>query len=66
MATKDWEKIGKNAWQKHNQVIDISNNKVILMTSFYNSNRSDREEVIKLCKTKQQAIKFARQYMRKH
>lgn len=68
MALKDWKKIGKNDWQK-----TINNNWNILWYGKFAagyavvmSNSKERRIVKSGFKTKSQALKFAKQYMRIH
>jgi hypothetical protein len=70
MALKDWKKVENNSWQstnphKANQTIDIYNNKsVIVHTHLYNN--SSRIEKDITFKTKSQALKYVKEYMRTH
>lgn len=64
MATKDWKKTSNRGWTNIKSNVHISleglhNEKVGIS---YPSHRT----IIKSFKTKSQALKFARAYMRKH
>jgi hypothetical protein len=72
MAIKDWKKIGTSEWYNFH-----FNRKLEIMNTFYGSNLSQRivlfvdqnrnkTIVKKYFKTKSQALKFAKAYMRKH
>lgn len=71
MALKDWKKVGKNEWQKsgYTTMLEIikSNNKIPYLVIRSSQNYDiHRETVLKQFKTKQQALRFAKAYMRKH
>ena len=70
MALKDWKRAGKDSWQsinqhKANQSIDIDNdNSITIATHLYNGD--SRITIEKSFKTKSQALRFAKSYMRTH
>lgn len=71
MALKDWKKVGKLQWNKGfvNLSIEPTNDIYVMGWKYtlvvYNFH-NDKDILFKMFKTKQQALKFAKSYMRKH
>ena len=67
MALKDWKKSGKSFWMKKNNEIslirDETKNKITYEIDIY---IFDSHHITKKFKLKSSAIKYAKQYMRKH
>ena len=67
MALKDWNKIGINRWRKNNVIVDVSQN---MASKWWNttikSAMSNHYFYDVNFKSKSQALRFTRAYMRKH
>lgn len=72
MATKDWKKVRKNVWnhkKDDGNWIWISGVGLNYLEKFYVQVTNDyplKPKIIKEFKTKSQALRFARDYMKKH
>jgi len=71
MALKDWKKVGKEQWNKNfvNLSIEPLNDKYVMgwkyILDVYDRN-DDKTILYKYFKTKQQALKYAKSYMKTH
>jgi len=70
MALKDWKKIRKNVWRKSNSSLNIKKAYTSATTYIWQVNKYKTDSGIiiftKRFKTKTQALRYAKAYMRKH
>ena len=68
MAIKDWKKEDKNAWFNHTYGLRLVLDGKEVEVEHYNQSRTETQDRYKTrnFKTKSEALKFAKSYMRKH
>jgi hypothetical protein len=68
MALKDWKKVKENKWRKEysNKVIFIEYDKLYTNNDYLVFTSNSWNALGKRFKTKSQALRFAKAYMRKH
>lgn len=66
MTTKDWKKYEKNEWIKRHKILSINydRKKKNWKVSLIDNRRFYNYELLKIFKTKSQALKFTKKYMR--
>jgi hypothetical protein len=73
MTLKDWKKTGKLKWEQTHvneysiiEIVQIGKDWTVVIVHEEFANIVNNFDRVKLFKTKQQALKYAKAYMRKH